>query len=362
MGSPRPGPVARAGSLVAGRYRLQSPIAGGSMGTVWLASDQLLNRTVAVKQVLASAETTDVRLALALREGRAAASFRHPHSVAVHDVVVDGGEPWLVMEHVHSRSLAHLVADEGRLPARLVAQVGAQLADALAAAHSAGVVHLDVKPGNVLISQGGSRPGQVKLADFGIARPPQHDGPDGGPADPPDDPDMITGTPEFMAPEVARGGVPVAASDVFALGATLYAAVEGVPPFGLTNGDVAALLRRVAAAEVPVPTQAGVARAAIMRMLTPDPRRRPSMTQARDELVAAAAGGRRPEAVLAAPFQVPRAPSSPPPGAVPHPGAPAVVPRRHGQPARQRWVLVAAAAVLVALAVAAALLLVLGPG
>lgn len=361
MSGPRPGPVAHPGSLVAGRYRLQSRIAGGSMGTVWLARDQLLNRTVAVKQVLASTETTDVRRALALREGRAAASLRHPHSVAVHDVVVDGGEPWLVMEHVPSRSLAHLVADEGRLPARLVAQVGAQLADALATAHSAGVVHRDVKPGNVLVTQGGSSPGQVKLVDFGIARRGQHVRPAGAPADPPDDPDIITGTPEFMAPEVARGGEPVAASDVFALGATLYAAVEGVPPFGLTEGDLAALLRRVAAGEVPVPAQAGVARPAIMRMLTPDPQRRPSMAQARDELVAAAAGGRRPETVLAAPFHVPRAPTTPPPSSAPRPRAPAAAAPKGGRPGR-RWVLVAAAAVLVALAVAAGLLVGLGPG
>lgn len=359
MSSPRPGPFARPGSLVAGRYRLQSRIAGGAMGTVWLADDQLLNRTVALKQVLASGETTDVRVSQALREGRAAASLRHPHSVAVHDVVVDAGEPWLIMEHVPSRSLARIVADEGRLPARLVAEVGAQLADALAAAHSAGVVHRDVKPGNVLVSQGGSSPGQVKLTDFGIASGAQHGGRTG---DPPDDPDMITGTPEFMAPEVARGGDPVAASDVFALGATLYAAVEGIPPFGLTDGDVAALLRRVAAGEVPVAAQAGVARPAIMRMLTPDPQRRPSMAAARDELVAAAAGGRRPEAVLAAPFQVPRAPSSLPAGRAPNSSAMPATRSRDGVSGQRRWVLIVAAAVLLTLAVAAVLLLTLGSG
>ncbi len=341
----------RAGALVAGRYRLEARLGSGAMGTVWLARDQLLSRTVALKQVLpaGSSSTGEARRALALREGRAAAALRHPHSVAVHDVVVEAGEPWLVMEHVPSRSLAELVREHGSLPGRLVAQVGAQVADALAAAHEAGVVHRDVKPGNVLVTVGGRAGGQVKLSDFGIARGrlDLHTG-----ADPGADPDVFTGTPEFMAPEVARGGDPTWASDVYSLGATLFALVEGAPPSGLSAGDVPALLRRVASGEVPVPQQAGVARPALVRMLEPDPARRPTMAAARDELLAAAAGGRRPEAVLAAPFQVTvaQAPRAPEDAGAPEPaGSP-------GRPSRS--VLLVAGAVLVVLVLLAVVLVV----
>lgn len=266
------------------------------MGAVWLARDELLDREVAIKHVLSAvgvspAEAEEQR-SRALREGRIAARLTHPHVIAMYDVALDANDPWLVMEHLPSRSLAAVVTAYGPLPPRQVAQIGAQLADALAAAHAAGVVHRDVKPGNVLIAEGAQGNGVVKITDFGISRANgdvtvTRTG-------------IITGTPAFFAPEVARGEVPAAASDVFSLGATLYAAVEGAPPFG-TDDNAIALLHTVAAGEVNPPLRAGVLGGALLRMLEPNPSHRPTMEQARDELAAVAAGDQGdPTEVLAA--------------------------------------------------------------
>jgi serine/threonine protein kinase len=281
----RTAPIVRPGHLVAGRYRLVSRIGTGAMGAVWLARDQLLGREVAVKQVLSTAgmdagEATDQR-ARALREGRIAARLSHPHAITMYDVALDAGEPWLVMEHLPSDSLAGVLASGGVLDVARVAQIGAQLADALAAAHAAGVVHRDVKPGNVLIGRGGRDRGVVKITDFGISRTqgdldPSRTGP-------------ITGTPAYFAPEVARGHAPTGASDVFSLGATLYTALEGVPPFGLDE-SATALVHRVARGEVVLPQRAGALTDPLLRMLEPDPARRPTMEQARDHLAAVAVG------------------------------------------------------------------------
>ena len=148
------------GSRVAGRYLLRSRLGGGAMGAVWLARDELLGREVAVKQVLipvgSDPEATAGHREAAMREGRIAARLTHPHAVSVYDMVEDGGTPWLVMEHLPSRSLAQVLAEQGTLPVQQVAQVGAQVADALVATHAAGVVHRDVKPGNILIGEGGA--------------------------------------------------------------------------------------------------------------------------------------------------------------------------------------------------------------
>ncbi len=282
------------GYLVAGRYRLLSRIGSGAMGAVWLARDELLGREVAIKQVLSTsgmdaAEAADQR-SRALREGRIAARLSHPHAIAMYDMALEAGEPWLVMEHLPSRSLAAVITAHGPLPPAQVAQIGAQVADALSAAHAAGVVHRDVKPGNVLIAEGGRDQGTVKITDFGISRARgdvtvTKTG-------------IISGTPAYLAPEVARGYEPIEASDVFALGATLFTAVEGIPPFGLDDNTIA-LLHRVAAGEVTPPRQAGALTPALLRMLEPDPARRPTMEQARDELADVAAGQRGdPTAVL----------------------------------------------------------------
>ena len=270
---------------MAGRYRLLSRIGSGAMGAVWLAQDQLLGREVAVKQVLSTAgmdagEAADQR-ARAMREGRIAARLSHPHAITMYDVALDAEEPWLVMEHLPSDSLAAVLATSGVLGVTEVAQIGAQLADALAAAHAAGIVHRDVKPGNVLIGRGARVEGVVKITDFGISRA-QGDVTltQAG---------FITGTPAYFAPEVARGHDPTGASDVFSLGATLYTALEGVPPFGLDENPMA-LLHRVARGEIVLPRRAGALTDPLLHALEPDPARRPTMEQVRDDLAAVAAG------------------------------------------------------------------------
>src|SRR5689334_2479022 len=188
------------------------------MGVVWRAHDDLLHREVAVKQLKlpdsdpAAAEMARTR---AMREARIAARLQHPNAIGVFDVVVQNGLPWLVMEYLPSRSLAALLDEHGPLPPAEVGRIGGRIASALAAAHAAGIVHRDVKPANVLIGHDGT----VKLTDFGISRA-VGDGTltEAG---------MISGTPAYLAPEVARGDAPDARSDVFSLGATLYAMTDG---------------------------------------------------------------------------------------------------------------------------------------
>jgi serine/threonine protein kinase len=270
---------------VAGRYRLLERIGGGGMGAVWLASDELLGRQVAVKQVLPPPTADETAVAQqrqrALREGRIAARLSHPHAVAVYDVALEDGAPWLVMEYLPSRSLAEVLHEDGVLPVDQVAQVGAQVADALAATHAAGIVHRDVKPANVLIGRGPRVEGLVKITDFGISHAS-------------DDVTLtqtgqITGTPAFLAPEVARGGEVTPESDVFSLGATLYTCLEGHPPFGMDDNALR-LLHRVAGGEVIPPRRAGSMSGTLTRMLAADPADRPTTTEARDELARLAVG------------------------------------------------------------------------
>ncbi|MFC9787560.1 serine/threonine-protein kinase [Rhodococcus sp. NPDC127528] len=274
--------------LVAGRYRLRSKLGGGGMGSVWLAHDTLLDREVAIKQVVSTAGLTEVAAqeirARAMREGRIAARLSHDHAIAMYDVALEGGEPWLVMEYLPSRSLAQALNITEALPPLQVAQIGAQVADALAEAHAAGIVHRDIKPGNILIADRGRAAGTVKISDFGISRAKgdaqlTRAG-------------VITGTPAYFAPEVARGDDPTEASDVFSLGATLYTATEGQPPFGIDDNTIA-LLHKVAKAEILRPVHSGDLTDVLLHLLEPDPARRPTMAQARDLLaqVAAGAGG-----------------------------------------------------------------------
>lgn len=271
--------------LVAGRYRLVSRIGGGGMGTVWLARDQLLDREVAVKQVLSteglsedSAETVRQR---AMREGRIAARLSHRNAIAMHDVALDGGEPWLVMEYLPSRSVAQILHATGTLEVTEAAKIGAQVADAMVEAHASGIIHRDIKPGNILIAGGGRQAGLVKITDFGISRAK-------------DDvtltqTGLITGTPAYFAPEVARGDEPAEPSDVYSLGATIYTMVEGEPPYGVDDNSLV-MLHRVARAQINPMKRAGVLEPVLLRMLEPSPRRRVTMAQARDELARIAAG------------------------------------------------------------------------
>jgi hypothetical protein len=240
------------------------------MGVVWRAHDELLDREVAVKQLrlpdLTPEEAATAR-ARAMREARNAARLHHPGAIAVFDVVVEDDRPWLVMEHLPSRSLANLLAERGRLEPGEAARIGGQVAAALAAAHAAGIVHRDVKPSNVLIGHDGT----VKLTDFGISRA-AGDGTltDSG---------MITGTPAYLAPEVARGEQPGSASDVFSLGATLYAATEGRSPYG-TSDNSFGLLYRAAAGRIEPPTGSGPLTDLLSRLLDTDPAARPTAEEA----------------------------------------------------------------------------------
>lgn len=277
-------PVTDPGRLVAGRYRLQTQIGGGGMGAVWLARDELLGRRVAVKQVLVSDSDqalADQQRQRALREGRIAARLSHPHAISVYDVAQEGTTPWLVMEYLPSRSLSEVVTADGVLRVDQVAQIGAQVADALAATHAAGIVHRDVKPANILIGEGAGIEGLVKITDFGISHAHgdvtlTQTG-------------QITGTPAFLAPEVAQGYEMGEASDVFSLGATLYTCLEGQPPFGMEDNALA-MLHKVAAGSIRPPVRAGSLTAPLMRMLAADPAERPTMVQVRDELAKLAAG------------------------------------------------------------------------
>ena len=284
--------------LVAGRYRLQSKLGGGGMGAVWLATDRLLNRDVAIKQVLSTAGLSEDEARVIrdqiVHEGRVAAKLSHEHAIAVYDVVLEAGEPWLVMEYLPSRSVAKALALADALSPIEVAQIGAQVADALATAHAAGIVHRDIKPGNILVADRGAEVGKVKLSDFGISR---------GAGDLSDEPeDVITGTPAYLPPEVARGAQPTAASDVFSLGATLYTAIEGHPPYGIEE-DNEVIVTRAAMAQIIPPTRSGALTQVLLHMMEPAPQRRPTMAEARNEILTAVFGPGTGPYILGAPVR-----------------------------------------------------------
>ncbi len=278
--------VWRAGRVVAGRYRLVAPVGAGAMGTVWRAEDVRLDRVVAVKQLrvpaAATADETQRARQRVFREARAAAGLQHPHAVAVYDVTTDEqDQPVLVMEYVPSRSLADVLAERGTLPAAEVSRIGARIAAALATAHAAGIVHRDVKPANILlVTDGDATTGTAKITDFGLARSSGDVTVTGT--------GLLAGTPAFLAPETARGEPPTPAADVFSLGATLYTAIEGTPPFGTADNAVAQL-HRVAAGGAPPPRHAGPCTRPRMAMLHDDPAARPDMTHAAEMLTLAGA-------------------------------------------------------------------------
>lgn len=259
--------------MIAGRYVLEREIGRGGMGTVWLAHDEVLDRPVALKRIglLPGADSPD--LGRAEREARLAAQLNHPHVVAVFNLVADAESDtrWLVMEYVPGRTLAQLVRERGALSPDEAAPIIRQVADALVAAHAAGIVHRDVKPSNILVD----RRGQAKLTDFGIAR---------------DAADVtltqtgfLTGSPAYLAPEVASGDRGGEAVDAWALGATLFHALAGRPPYEFGD-QVLGGLYRIVHEEPPRLPGAGWMAPLLAATMEKDPARRWSMVQVRDFL------------------------------------------------------------------------------
>ena len=264
--------------VLAGRYRRLERIGQGGMGSVWRAHDIDLDREVAVKELRVPEQVTEeerrVWYARMEREARAAARLRHPGIVTIHDRVVGAdGRPWIVMELIKGRSLERLLAERGPLPVRRVAEIGLAMLDALSAANAQGVVHRDVKPANVLLE--GDR---VVLTDFGIAALEgdatlTRSG-------------TVLGTPAYMSPEQVEGKPLDLASDLWSLGATLYAAVEGHPPFRApTHGG---LFVAIATREPDPPRCGGSLGEAILGLLRKDPTTRLGPDQVRELLCAAA--------------------------------------------------------------------------
>jgi hypothetical protein len=257
--------------LIADRYQVVRALGRGGMGTVWLCRDEVLGRQVAVKHIGEPHGESATGTKRAIREARSAAAFNHPNAVALYDVVTYDGQTWLVMEYVEGETLAQELARDGRLWPQRVADIGAQLASALARTHEARIVHRDIKPGNVLID----KLGHPKISDFGIAR---------GHADEQlTRTGFITGTPGYLSPEVARGADATAASDVWALGATLYTAVEGQAPYE-SRGNPIALLQAIARERPRPMTHAGVLGPAISAMMDEDPARRWDMAMSAKRL------------------------------------------------------------------------------
>jgi eukaryotic-like serine/threonine-protein kinase len=271
------------GLLLAGRYRLADSIGSGGMGRVWRAHDELLHRAVAIKELTAALYVSEgdrgVLLARTRAEARAAARINHSAVVTVHDVLEHDGRPWIVMELVEGRSLADAVKEDGRVEPAEAARIGLWVLRALRAAHSAGVLHRDVKPGNVLLGHDG----RVLLTDFGIA---QIEG----------DTTItrtgeVVGSVDYLAPERVRGHDPGPSSDLWALGATLYTAVEGRSPFRRTSPLTT--LQAVVEEEAADPQYAGPLGPVITALLRKDPATRPDTTAA-EHLLAEVAEGRRP--------------------------------------------------------------------
>ncbi|MFI6011536.1 serine/threonine-protein kinase [Streptomyces sp. NPDC051243] len=276
------------GQLVSGRYRLADAIGSGGMGRVWRAHDEVLHRAVAIKELTAAlyvSESDQERLLARTRaEARAAARINHSAVVTVHDVLEHDGRPWIVMELVEGYSLADAVKERGRVEPAEAARIGLWVLRALRAAHSAGVLHRDVKPGNVLLSEDG----RVLLTDFGIA---QIEG----------DTTItrtgeVVGSVDYLAPERVRGHDPGPASDLWALGATLYTAVEGRSPFRRTSP--LSTMQAVVEEDVAEPRHAGPLGPVITALLRKDPAIRPGAAEA-EQMLAEAAEGRSPTAAQA---------------------------------------------------------------
>ncbi|MFI7491359.1 protein kinase [Micromonospora echinaurantiaca] len=267
--------------LVADRYRLISPLGQGGMGRVWKARDEVLHRDVAIKELVPPPSLTDDERRemreRSLREARAIARLNHINVVRIFDVLRTDGDPWIVMEYVPSKSLQDTLAEDGPVPPARAVEIGLGVLGALKAAHKAGVMHRDVKPGNVLLGNDG----RVVLTDFGLATIPG-------------DPNvtrtgMVLGSPAYIAPERARDGTAGPEADLWSLGATLYAAVEGKSPYA--RPSAIATLAALATEPLPPPKNAGPLKPVLNGLLRKDPNDR--ITAEVAERLLRRAGGKR---------------------------------------------------------------------
>src|SRR4051794_3152930 len=260
--------------LVAGRYRLNEVVGTGGMGRVWLARDEMLDRDVAVKEFVPPDWMTDAeknRLRdRTLREARSAARLNHPHVVRIYDVVHAEDLPWIVMEYVPSRSLYQVIKEDGPFTPIAAARIGLAVLDALNAAHRAGVLHRDIKPHNVLIGNDG----RVVLTDFGLATFVD-DGAVTGPG-------LVVGSPQYVSPERARDGASTVESDMWSLGATLYAAVEGRSPYA--RETAMATLMALATEPPDPPDKAGPLGPVLTGLLQREPSERLTATEVQEQL------------------------------------------------------------------------------
>ncbi len=323
--------------MIAGRYRLEREIGRGGSGTVHLAVDEVLGRRVAIKRIGMIPGSDDVERERAEREARLAAALNHPHVVSVFDLVDEADVRWLVMEYVDGTTLGQRVRANGPLDAAEAATLLGQTADALVEAHSNGIVHRDVKPSNILIADG-----SAKLNDFGIARSA-------------DDASLtqtglVTGSPAYLAPEVASGSSATPASDVWSLGATLYHAVTGKPPYDVGDNLIGALYKIVHEDPPRLPQDHPMA-GLLTVMLTHDPDERWSMQRVRDEL-ARISRGEHSSINGAAAAPPTRQPDRERTGVMPT-ARPAPVPQA-ARPPRRHWGWIAVAAVAAVAAIAAA--------
>ncbi|MFF4125618.1 protein kinase [Microbispora rosea] len=265
---------------LASRYHLLRPLGSGGMGTVWLARDSVLDREVAIKELrlpegLGERERAEL-IARVMREAEVTARVRHPGIVALHDVLLQDGRPWIVMELLHGHDLARQITAYGPLAHRQVADLGARLLDALGATHAEGVQHRDVKPGNIFLSADG----RVLLTDFGIARPAdQASITEAG---------LMVGSPGFIAPERLAGAPGGPAADLWSLAATLYTAVEGVAPYQGSHSEV---IRATLTQDPRPPVLAGPLGPVLTWMMARDPAARPDAATALRLLRQVADGG-----------------------------------------------------------------------
>jgi serine/threonine protein kinase len=292
------------GVAVAGRYLLSEPVGHSGTGQVWRAHDEVLDREVAVKEILLpprpAAERADL-LARVTREARAASRLDHPGIVAILDVVASDETPWVVMRLIEGPSLGARLAERGRLPWRDAARIGAQVADALVYAQGAGIPHGDLKPGNILLA--GPSAERAVVTDFGIARVLDASAQLAGSG-------LRVGNVHYLAPEQLEDGAIGPPADLWALGAVLYHATEGTPPF--SGSTTTAVLAAILTGRQAPPEHAGPLRHLIQSLLAKDPAARPDAQSAATALAAAAASSADPSPTV-----------SPPPPAPPGPPAPA---------------------------------------